>query len=283
MVNWILAFGLVIISSLIVQCVGEGLSRWIRRWVWGQARGSWRFYRIWNGNPGLTFRQWILVCFGGGFFVLAVGFWVTGSPVCGLFCSLVYFAAIPLGLRYAQNLRWQQISGEALSFFVALKGLIHVGYSLPSALFTLASLPQNRFARVLKPFLSQFSEGRGISQCMHAFIRLLPSESFRCWIRVLMRSYQDHLELGPVLNQMLVLLEQERRMRGRLSQLRAQAFGQVALVAMLPWALLVILGVFEPNMVAIFFADYRGWAVILASLLFEMVGAIILWRVSVFV
>jgi len=98
-----------------------------------------------------------------------------------------------------------------------------------------------------------------------------------------MRSYQDHLELGPVLNQMLVLLEQERRMRGRLSQLRAQAFGQVALVAMLPWALLVILGVFEPNMVAIFFADYRGWAVILASLLFEMVGAIILWRVSVFV
>jgi len=166
----------------------------------------------------------------------------------------------------------REMDRAGLIYLHALDGLLKGGLSFPTALFQIVESDVSPFAQALRRQLSQFKRGEQLGNCLaHFRERSGVRESATVW-RMLEVGYRRGLPLLPLLEKRLPGLEQDADLQAKLEGLWGSLLGQAGLVAVLPWAMLLVLGLFQPEL----FWGYREsalfWPTILGSLALEAAG-----------
>lgn len=170
-----------------------------------------------------------------------------------------------------------EMEKAGLIYLHALLGLLKGGLSLPTALFQIVESDASPFAHTLRRHLAQFKRGEQLGNCLEHFReRSGVRESAAVW-KMLEVGYRRGLPLLPLLERRLPGLEADADLRERLAGLNRSMLAQAALVALLPWGLLAILGVFQPELVARYRASGLFWPTFSGSLALEGMGLFCLW------
>jgi Flp pilus assembly protein TadB len=95
-------------------------------------------------------------------------------------------------------------------------------------------------------------------------------------------AYRQGLPVVPLLEKILPVLESEEAHRQRSEALRRATLGQAAVASLLPWALGLVLLMFQPEIVEGFLASPVFLPVVGAALLMEAAGVAVLWKLASF-
>ncbi len=220
--------------------------------------------------------------------VFHAGFWVVLSAACVRSLSLLIFLTtlLPLTLWFIWVLRkarheWE-VEQTALVYLHALQGLLKGGLSLPTALFQLVETDPSPFARSLRRYLTQFHRGEGLASCLDLFRKESGIQDSAALWGMLEVVYRRGLPLAPLLERRLPGLEADGDLRMKIRELRRSALGQALLVALLPWGLLGVLGVFQPEMTKGFLESSAFLPTVALALFLEGAGGFCLWQVCRF-
>ena len=208
-----------------------------------------------------------------------VSAWWCGSPLSGLAVLL----AVPLGLpplsRWHATRQRARLDRSALGFLAALRGLVVVGLSLPSALFHLSREIDEPFSRALGDSLRRFDDGRSLEQCLSRFrARGALPLSGGCLSQLEM-VYRNGLPVLPLLDRLLPMLEAEWQGEERVRSVRRSALAQMAVAFAMPWVVEAAMVYLQPAGAV---AVTPGLALRAGAFAWEVLGAIGLWKVSTF-
>jgi len=204
----------------------------------------------------------------------------------GLFGKLGLLAVAALVIPSLAWLAWRRWAAEhfremessGLVYLHALHGLLRGGLSLPTALFQLVEADTSSFARSLRRQLAQFHRGEQLGNCLEHFrLRSGLKDSASLWT-VLELAYRRGLPLVPLLDRRLPGLDADADLAEKLRDLWRTMAGQAALIAGLPWGLLAVLGVFQPEVLFGFLHSAAAPPAIGLALFLEGTGLFLLWR-----
>ncbi|MFM8316414.1 MAG: type II secretion system F family protein [Deltaproteobacteria bacterium] len=185
-------------------------------------------------------------------------------------------------IRYKEMRFKRELESSAVSFFTALLGLIQSGLGLSSALFFLVQSQRTPFSETLKKHLQNYEEGRGLAVILARFRQRVELPLVGQYLAILEMAYCHGLELVPLLERMIPVLEMEKTAQNKISELRNQMLTQCLLAFLIPWVLAGVLWVFNPEVYHTM-AQQRGTlGVWLFSFLMEIVGVGVLWRITRF-
>lgn len=243
------------------------------------------FFRLKReGRFRLPHQKTVLVSVALGLFFCAavLSYLLTGHPVFGL---LVVFL-IPGVLRLLTGVRMvvqrQDFDEAAFSFLVALRGLSRVGMSLPAALFQISKNFPSGFARHLNRHLQRFDEGHTLSETLKRFQKRAGLGYSGLALTLLEMAHSRGLQAGPILDQVVPMLESERQAEKRVQGIRKSVCAQGLIAFSLPWLLGLVLCFFQPEMTERFLHSPILFGVVAVALLFQFTGAFVLWRLSAF-
>jgi Flp pilus assembly protein TadB len=171
---------------------------------------------------------------------------------------------------------------SSLSYLHALRGLVAVGESLPSALFRLATSVPAPFAVTLQSFLGSFDGGRPLRECLQRFRERSELRVTGTCLAMLEMAYRQGLSVGPLLDRLLPVLESEHAHRERIRELRRATFAQLAIAAAIPLVLGCTLHLFQPETLTHFAGSPLFRPVLFLVFIFESLGAWVIWKVSNF-
>lgn len=203
-------------------------------------------------------------------------------PIFGLLVFLFLPAILRLITQWRMWVRRWEFDEAALSFLVALRGLVHVGMSLPTALFQISKSSPSGFAQHLARHLNRFEEGHSLGETLLRFQKRAGLGHSAIVLTLLEMAYARGLQAGPILDQIIPLLESERHAEKRVWDLRKSTLFQAVTAFCLPWALGSLLIFFQPEIMERFLQSGMFYGVGGIALLFQCLGVFILWRLSAF-
>ena len=259
---------------------------WIQALIWvASLRLAWAGMRaIQRGQlrRRVVFRQRLpSVWFRGvAFAVLVVVFVLGVSRPTALVPGLLGLVLLPLFwsifLGALARRRREILERAGLAYFHALRGLVHSGLGLPSALFHLARSHPTLFARQMSESLEGFEEGKGLEICLQHFQKRVPLPALSACLGSLQLAYQRGAAVAPLLDRVVPLLERERERTARLRDLRRSALAQAGIAFAVPWILLATLYGFSPSALEL------KWGLCAGALGVEILGVLCLIKASAF-
>lgn len=196
---------------------------------------------------------------------------------------------VPLVPIYvAAHVQWRaaaerrRLEADALAHWYALRGFVASGISLPHALFRLAEPNQNRYAKRLRRVLERYEDGSPLGTCLERFRQKLPLRLSGSCLVAIEVAYAQGLPLVPLLDEVLPVLEWERAATVRLGDLRRAALAQAIFAFLLPWGVLGASRAIAPELFNHGIGGAVLFAVVAGCLVWEILGAVVLWKLSAF-
>jgi len=187
----------------------------------------------------------------------------------GLFLFPFIFAGI---LKVVQTKKKQRLNAEFTYSLSSLQGLLELGIPFPQALSTLAEFHSLQLSEVLSLVCQRFKKGQSISSsCERLEQKSLSSDVARC-LKILEIGYQKGASLIPILQVLQPVLEQELHTQEKLQSLKNNLWAQAFFAGCVPWGLLLVTWLFQPEMIENFLSQSQSkwWAA--AAVFWEGVG-----------
>lgn len=247
--------------------------------IWREFKRNFRFYsdskRYW-----LCFNATCLV-------VLAAGFLFSWFCTGRLTFGLLAMGLIPVLLRkisVQQSLFVKrELELSALSFFYGLLGLIQSGQGFSTALFELTRSLPGSFSNLLRKYLKNYEEGKGLFIVLRDFRQKSKLPLIGTYLATLEMAYSQGLPLAPFLEQMIPTLEQEQHYQQKVEALRKQSLAQAAMAFLVPWFLTFVLWWFNPELFQSLQRQYFLLVgIALMVLISETMGVWFLWQFTRF-
>lgn len=193
-------------------------------------------------------------------------------PVLGPLCLVVTPAFVRWALAANRARRRRLLEAEMVTFFHGLRGLTRAGLALPSALFHLSRTLPGDLPPIVHRYLKSYEKGRPLARCLEDFRAQVELSSSSVAIALLGLAYRQGLSVAPILEQALPALEADLQARQRADQIRKAALAQGVLAAAIPWGLVFVLKLFQPDVVDSFFSSRLAPFVVGGALIWEGVG-----------
>jgi Flp pilus assembly protein TadB len=213
---------------------------------------------------------------------MAVTFLLWERPLLGLFSLILLPLIAILAVALAELQERKGLEKSSLSFFYTLQGMISAGQSLPSSLFEISQRQKSPFTTALGRELGKYAEGKPFEEALQRFADRYPLGSSGLCFRLMTEAYGRGLQISPLMERMIPLLEIEIQGKQRVESLRASTLAQAVVVVLAPWLLFGALSIFQPETAQRFLHSTHGSIALAVAVLFEATGAYVLWRVSSF-
>ena len=213
---------------------------------------------------------------------ILIGYLLFGNPIYGLpVVPLISLLSLPIVAYQLEEKRFRA-ERQAISFLHGLHGLTQGGVALPAAIHCLTAGDKTDFSGTVQRRLKTFAQGQPIREILGETRRQLGLRSVDGCLMALEMAYERGLSIAGVLADTVPSIEAEAEMLKQIRNLRKSVAVQAALASALPWGLLGIFFLVQPETVAGFFAAPITGGIVGALVIWIGLGVLALWRVSEF-
>ncbi len=273
-VVYALVFGAVALFVLAgVQLFGKGWETYEERYVSGASRS---LEALWLTIPP---QHLLYLSVASALALGLAGTFLGGSPYVGMPVSLLGFAAPKIALilmrRRRDRLFDQQLVHALGNMTSSLKG----GQSLPQAIDLIAREMDNPIRQEFGLVSQQMRLGMTLEEALAQFTRRMPSKDLDLLATSIVIAKEVGGNLSEIFEKIAGTIRERHRIEGRIKALSAMGRMQGIVMAVLPVAILVYLGAYQPQYVAPLFDHPIGLFLLAGSAAWMGIGAFFIYRI----
>ncbi len=213
------------------------------------------------------------------FMVLAAA----GNVVMGLLVGLLGFIGPNLFITIKKMQRVQAFNDQILDTLIMLANGLKAGYSLLQAMEMVAREAPPPMSTELRRVLKENSLGLNLEDCLRALNNRVESEDRHRVTTAGLIQRQVGGNLAEILDKIGATIRQRMKIKGDIQTKTAQAKISGLLVGVLPFGLGFMIFLLNPEFISRLFTfkrgPFRGWFVVVAGLIWEMIGLYIIMKI----
>lgn len=203
-------------------------------------------------------------------------------PIAIILAVLCYFLPI-IWVGIVKSKRTQAFNDQILDTLIMISNGLKAGYSFLQALEMVAKESAPPMSKELKRVLKENSLGLNLEDTLLALNQRIESEDWDLVTTVVLIQRQVGGNLAEVFDKIGKTIRERMRIKGDIQTKTAQAKVSGLLVAALPFGLGIMIYILNPAFMSKLFTFkmgwFRGWFLIIAGLLWEAIGIVIIKKI----
>ncbi len=261
----------------------RGLSRLLSRFdrlLSGQSTARQVALRLAQANLRLTVPEFLVVCASGSVVLGVMGFAFQRHIVSGMAAGAIGFAVPWVYIEWRRQKRIKAFHDQLIDVLTLVVGSLRGGHALMTALDLvskeLGAPASEEFERVMREI------GFGLSQteALNNLVLRMETDDLQLIVTAVNISHEVGGNLSTVLEKITETLRERVRLQGEIRVLTTQQRLTSIVLAALPFVLVAVLGVINPNWIMQLFAP--GWVRIIpvAAMISDIIGFILAQMLS---
>lgn len=181
--------------------------------------------------------------------------------------------------RYQFRRRLSRVPPQLAQDLELMAGALRAGSSLVQAIHVAAEEGHGILAEDWKSFLKDIRLGSNLNKALAALEERLPIPAIRSFAMAVLITQESGGNLAGVLLSLAGTLRQEITFQGKLKALTAQGKISGYIVSAMPFALMGILYVMAPELIAPLFTTGLGHLLLVAVIVLEAMGAFVIKKI----
>ncbi len=196
------------------------------------------------------------------------------------FPLIIFWPLTLLVLKTIYSRRMRLVEKGVLQAVRMFSNALSAGVSAQEALYILADELEGPIGEEFKLAKEKMCEGESFDETLYSMTQRIDVESFNLFANSVLTLRRLGGNLVEMLNLLTSTIEQNLKIENKMKEATAETRGQARLLSMLPWALLSLLYLVEPDFVRPLLETRLGILILCAIVLFEVVGALWLRKIS---
>ncbi|MBX2839177.1 MAG: type II secretion system F family protein [Gammaproteobacteria bacterium] len=217
--------------------------------------------------------------FGAFFIVVAVMLFLKLSPVVIAFCVLFLLMTPRWTIARLAARRSREINRQLPDALQQIAGAMQAGSTLISAMQIMVEERNGAIAQEFSLLLREQRLGTGLEEALDNLGERVQTEEMDLVISAVMISQDVGGNLSEVLQRLSVTIRRKLEMEGKVKALSAQGVLQGRVVTALPFAILVILLMIEPEAMEPIFTGVLGWVFLLVIVVLLLIGGLTIRKI----
>ncbi|NLI78111.1 MAG: secretion system protein [Candidatus Riflebacteria bacterium] len=206
-----------------------------------------------------------------------------GNGALGFLIGVLGFFGPNLYVTLMKRQRVSAFNDQILDTLIMLANGLKAGYSLLQAMEMVAREAPPPMSSELRRVLKENSLGLNLEDCLRALNGRVESEDWDLVTTVVLIQRQVGGNLAEILDKIGATIRQRMKIKGDIQTKTAQAKISGLLVGVLPFALGFMIFLLNPEFISRLFTfkkgPFRGWFVVVAGLIWEMIGLYIIMKI----
>lgn len=215
-------------------------------------------------------------------FVALVSVWgATGSFAIGALGAVAAFLALPyFVVERRRQARLQQIDDQLAESLSMMSSALKSGLSVPQTFRMLEEETNEPIKSEFARITNDLALGENMSVSLNNFAERIPSEDVRMFVSAVLISRQTGGDLSIVLENISSTIRARVALKRDIQAKTAMARMSATILSLAPGVMFLILSMVNPNYVSKLTGDPMGQLVLIVSVVFNIIGALLVRRVS---
>ncbi|MCK4564791.1 MAG: type II secretion system F family protein, partial [Verrucomicrobia bacterium] len=182
-------------------------------------------------------------------------------------------------LKIMRRRRIERFNGQLSNALNGMSNALKAGFSIQQAFDTIVQEKENPISQEFGMFLQQLRVGVRFEEALADMDRRIGSEDLTLMIQSIEISRQTGGNLTEVFDRISETIRERQRVEGKIKSLTAQGRIQGRVVGAMPVVLGIVLYLLDPQMMLSFLRSPAGVAVMVAVVVMEICGALIIRKI----
>jgi tight adherence protein B len=210
---------------------------------------------------------------------LAVGF-LSFNNVFFAICSGALFYFLPqMVYKYQYNRLIDKFETQLMEALKVMSNMLRAGANIHSAIKSIAEQFPSPLSNEFNIVSKEIELGKSLPEALKDVITRIDSRELRVCVSAINIVYETGGNLSAILSELSETLKERKRIQGRVKVLTAQGRLSAYIIGFLPFILMFILNLIDPEFMKPFFTSIVGYAMISIVIILVVLGFIIINKI----
>jgi tight adherence protein B len=219
--------------------------------------------------------QWICTALVGGILLL-----ISGNVVLLVVGGFLGFLFPKWYLGKKQRERMVKFNDSLPDMISTVVGSLRAGFSFPQALKTVTEEADSPIKEEMEFVLKEMQYGNSLEDSLNSLKERMPSDDLDLMIQAILIQRQVGGNLATVLDKIVETIRERTKIQRQIKTLTAQGRLSGIVIAIMPFALSLVLYLMEPTYIGTLFIHPIGIALVIAALISGIIGFIMIKKIT---